>query len=133
MKTIFKVVIFFLFAALFVFPKTAVLASAATDLQGQEIKKILSSPSKGANVNFEIPVEVRILDVTDDLNWYKVKIGFDFLGHHEYEGWTYIPLGNYIREKEAQMPPIKEKLVPTPTKTELGTVEINVSATSEAQ
>ena len=78
----------------------APLLSAADKFAPQQVKKILASPAKGSSVNFEIPVDLIILDVTDDLNWYKVRIGFDFLGHHEYEGWAFIPLGNYIKENE---------------------------------
>ena len=108
------------FIALIIFQ----LYSLADQFNPQQIKKILASPTKNASVNFEIPMDVTILDVTDDLNWYKVKIGFDFLGHHEYQGWSYIPIGNYIRENEKKP---NDALAPKP----LPTTKISAPASEE--
>ncbi len=67
-----------------------------------KIEKIHASPTQEAAVNFSVPIEVKILAASDDLNWYKVRFSFDFLGHHEVSGWTYIPLGNYIKQNQPQ-------------------------------
>ena len=66
------------------------------------IKRLLASPSAESNVNFEIPIDVRIIGMTPDKNWFKVKIAYDlvFLGRYEYTGWVYAPIENVAASAE---------------------------------
>ena len=65
------------------------------------IKTLLSEPSKDANKVYDIPVDVKILGISEDGNWYKVRIEFDFvfLGHYKYTGWAYAPVSDILAEK----------------------------------
>lgn len=67
------------------------------------IKELYSSPSEDSNLIYEIPVEVVLLDISQDANWHKVKISFS-IGPFEYTyvGWTNIPIGQTIVERERQ-------------------------------
>ncbi len=64
-------------------------------------KVLLYEPTKEAEVAYEIPVEVKLLGFTEDKNWYKIKVAYDLfmLGHYEYTGWCYIPIGKLLEEK----------------------------------
>jgi len=66
------------------------------------VKRLLDKPSAEANVNFEIPIDVRIIGMTPDKNWFKVKIAYDlvFLGRYEYTGWVYAPIENVAASAE---------------------------------
>lgn len=67
-----------------------------------EIKKLYSAPGTESKIVYDIPLEVKLLDVSEDANWYKVKIQF-YLGPacFKYSGWTYIPVGKILAEREA--------------------------------
>jgi hypothetical protein len=54
------------------------------------IKQLRAAPTEEAKVVFDIPIDVVLTGVTSDESWYQVKIGFNFLGYHEYLGWTRI-------------------------------------------
>lgn len=64
------------------------------------VKKLYSAPDEESNLIYNIPIEVKLLDVSPDGNWYKVKISF-FLGPigYTYVGWTQIPVGNILAER----------------------------------
>ncbi|NQT29920.1 MAG: hypothetical protein HQ596_05045 [Candidatus Saganbacteria bacterium] len=74
----------------------AVLASPGA-LAGEEtpyafpIKELHAAPLADSAITYNIPVEVKLLDVSGD--WYKVKISYG-IGplQYNYVGWTHIPL-----------------------------------------
>ena len=57
------------------------------------IRKLLAEPSPEAEVVYDVPIDVKMLGISEDKNWYKVRIRFDlvFLGHYEFTGWVYAP------------------------------------------
>ncbi|MFA6431637.1 MAG: hypothetical protein WCV91_04590 [Candidatus Margulisiibacteriota bacterium] len=61
------------------------------------LKKLYAAPSAASKLVFDIPVDVTLLDMSEDLNWYKVKIAFN-IGplQYKYTGWTKIPVGDEI-------------------------------------
>ena len=71
--------------------------SGAVDPLNIPLKKLLSSPNDKAKVVFEIPIEVKILDVSKDFDWYKVNISFK-LGPFEqsHTGWVKIPFDEIL-------------------------------------
>jgi hypothetical protein len=76
---------------------SASLGEESYDLQ---VKKLYASPEVEAKVVYEIPLEVKLLDLTDDFNWYKVYIKFNIgPANFRYTGWAYIPIGNLMAEK----------------------------------
>jgi len=86
-----------------------VACAAATDPYNLEVKKVYSAPDENSQVIFAIPIEVRLLDVSNDANWGKVKIAFN-LGPlcYTYVGWVKIPVGEIVAsrlEKMAKAPP----------------------------
>ena len=62
-----------------------------------DIKELYSAPQPNANVVFNIPIEVKLLDISDDLEWYKVKIAFGLgLFQYQHTGWVYLPIAKDI-------------------------------------
>jgi len=49
---------------------------------------------------YKIPIEVRLLDINDDITWFKVKLLF-YIGpvKLDYTGWTYIPINHLLAKK----------------------------------
>lgn len=88
------------------------LAAEVKDPYNIQVKKIYSAPDDNSNLLFEVPVEVKLLDMSADNNWYKVKISFKMgpFGY-TYIGWTEIPVGQIMadREKSSEL-----ARVPTP-------------------
>ena len=88
-------------AALLCFAPQA-LASDGNVYFNIPVKSLLAEPTEeGASV-FEIPIEVRLLGISADKKWVKVKIAFDliFLGHYEYTGWTPVPkMKDYVLQE----------------------------------
>jgi hypothetical protein len=84
-------------------------AAAAKDPYDLQVKKLYSAPVEESNLIFNIPIEVKLLDVSADANWYKVKISFSLgpLGY-TYVGWTKIPVGEILAARA-------EKVAKTPT------------------
>jgi hypothetical protein len=73
-----------------------------------QVKKLYSAPAEESNLIYNIPIEVKLLDVSADANWYKVKISFSLgpLGY-TFVGWTKIPVGEILAsraEKVAKTP-----------------------------
>ncbi len=92
------------------------LAADTKDPLNIAVKKIYSAPDENSNLLFEVPVEVKLLDMSADNNWYKVKISFKMgpFGY-TYVGWTQIPVGQVMAEREkaselakAPAPPAEE-------------------------
>jgi hypothetical protein len=65
------------------------------------VREIYSAPSENANLVLRIPIEVRLLDISEDCNWFKVKISYS-LGplNYTYIGWTKIPVGDSLATRE---------------------------------
>ena len=64
----------------------------------QPIKILYAKPSQDSAIVFEIPVEVTVLGIMEDLNWFRVRIQFAFF---DYTGWVNIPVGNTFNVKIA--------------------------------
>ncbi len=71
--------------------------ATADDLYNVKISELRSEPKKEAPIIYQIPVEVKFLDTSEDGNWHKVFIKFN-LGPVEFKstGWTYIPIGEIL-------------------------------------
>ncbi|MBU0630054.1 MAG: hypothetical protein KKC80_03945 [Candidatus Margulisbacteria bacterium] len=65
------------------------------------VKELYTAPSEDSNLVYSIPIEVKMLDMSADGNWYKVKISYS-LGpfSYTYVGWTRIPVGEVMAERE---------------------------------
>lgn len=94
---------------------TPVLAEKAGDPLDIQVKKIYSAPDQSSSLVYDIPVEVRLLDISEDGNWYKVKLSFN-LGpfNYNYTGWSRIPVGDYVAEraKNSRIARAPEELIP---------------------
>ncbi|OGC16128.1 hypothetical protein A2526_05700 [candidate division WOR-1 bacterium RIFOXYD2_FULL_36_8] len=68
-----------------------------------DVKSLYSDPDGNSKLVYEIPIEVKLLDISKDANWYKVYLKF-FLGPIEFKsiGWAYIPIGTILAEREKQ-------------------------------
>ena len=60
----------------------ALFASQVPALAAQKdlnlaVKQLYSAPAKDSSLVYEIPVEVVLLDISTDGNWYKVKISYN--------------------------------------------------------
>ncbi|MFA4858245.1 MAG: hypothetical protein WC901_06840 [Candidatus Margulisiibacteriota bacterium] len=90
-----------------------VLAAAAPMSQAfvpfkTQLKTLYADPNKDADVVFRFPIEVTMLGMTEDLNWFKVRIKFELAFiRYEYTGWVNIPVGSTFN-----LPPIDLKKVP---------------------
>ncbi|MCX5726584.1 MAG: hypothetical protein NT030_05350 [Candidatus Saganbacteria bacterium] len=106
MKNILIFIIVLLFSVLF-----GGLALSAENLSFKfPIKKMYAEPTTEAEVVFEIPIEVKAIGISPDLNWFKIKISYDLsiLGHYEYVGWCYAPLGDVIMGRQKGETPAPE-------------------------
>jgi hypothetical protein len=76
------------------------LAQAGNDPLDLQVKKIYSAPDQSSGLVYDIPIEAKVLDVSENNNWYKVKIAFK-LGpfSYNYIGWAYIPVGDFVAER----------------------------------
>ncbi|OGC06976.1 hypothetical protein A3H38_00395 [candidate division WOR-1 bacterium RIFCSPLOWO2_02_FULL_46_20] len=64
------------------------------------IDKLYATPSKNSKVIFDVPMEVKLLDVSPDINWYKVKISYSFGPFKAtHIGWAEIPIADTLVEK----------------------------------
>jgi hypothetical protein len=65
------------------------------------VKKLYSAPSEDSSLVLDIPIEVKLLDISEDGNWYKVKIAYA-VGpfSYTYVGWSNIPVGSILAERE---------------------------------
>ncbi|MDD4178778.1 MAG: hypothetical protein PHH14_01850 [Candidatus Margulisbacteria bacterium] len=85
--------------------------TTAKDPYDLQIKRLYSAPDQESNEILAIPIEVKLLDISADGNWYKVKIAY-WIGplSYTYVGWTEIPVGQALAErasKLAKAPPDK--------------------------
>jgi hypothetical protein len=65
------------------------------------IKQLRSAPFEDADLVYQIPIDVSLLDISLDGNWYKVKITYNlgFLSY-TYVGWANIPVGQIMSDRE---------------------------------
>ena len=98
MKKAILFVLFFAFIAAFFS-----VAYAIDDPYNIQLKTLYANPGANNKVVYDIPIDVKMLDVSEDLNWYKVKIQFNIgPACFRYTGWAYIPVGNIIADREAK-------------------------------
>lgn len=86
-------------------------AATAKDPYDLQVKNVYSAPDENSQQIFSIPIEVKLLDVSADANWGKVKIAFN-LGPlcYAYVGWVKIPVGEIVAsrmEKLAKAPAVE--------------------------
>lgn len=64
------------------------------------VKKLYSAPSEDSNLVLDIPIIVKLLDISPDGNWYKVQIQYA-LGpfNYTYVGWANIPVGEVLASR----------------------------------
>jgi hypothetical protein len=69
----------------------------AADPLNYSIKKLYASPTEESKLVFAIPIDVNLLDISADRNWYKVRIHYA-LGPLNYThiGWTRIPANELL-------------------------------------
>ena len=109
-----KVILVFL--AIFVLAGVG-FTEAAKDPYLFQVKQLYSAPDENSNLIFNIPIDVRLLDVSPDANWYKVQISFSLgpIGY-DYVGWAKIPVGEALAarlDKMAKVPPRTPEAVET--------------------
>ena len=104
---ILKIIIFGLILAFFALPSFADDGNTYFEMP---FKKLLDEPRSEANLVYEIPIDVKLLGISEDKNWYKICIEFDmlFLGHYKYTGWVFAPIEDQIRLAEDKI--VKEAL-----------------------
>lgn len=95
-----KLVVLMLIIGFFVAQGAIAHKAKALDLP---IKHLYAAPFEESNLIYDIPVEVKLLDVSEDGNWYKVKIAYN-LGpfSYSYVGWAPIPVSEILAEREAR-------------------------------
>jgi hypothetical protein len=94
-KALFLIVVFTILAGIFI-------PALAADPYNHQVKSLYSKPDGNSAVVYNLPIEVKMLDVSQDANWYKVKIQFNLgLACFKYVGWAYIPVGDILAEREA--------------------------------
>jgi hypothetical protein len=84
-----------------------------------QINELRAAPEETSLVIYQIPIEVKLLNISDDLNWYQVRLSYN-LGpfRYEYVGWTDLPVAAVFQADETALynfnSPIK-KLYAEPT------------------
>ena len=75
-------------------------AAGDKDPYNIQVKQLYSAPDENSLPIFTIPIEVKLLDVSADANWGKVKIAFN-LGplSYTYIGWVKIPVGEILASR----------------------------------
>lgn len=75
------------------------------------VKKIYSAPDSNSNLILDIPVEVKLQDISPDGNWYKVKIAYAIGPFcYTYEGWAAIPVADIMAERDESLSDIAHLL-----------------------
>ena len=75
-------------------------AGAFLDPYDYPIVKLYEKATTHSKEIYKIPVEIKLLDINEELTWFKIKIGFS-LGpvKFNYVGWTHLPIEKLILEK----------------------------------
>jgi hypothetical protein len=83
------------------------LAAAQSDTLKIPIKKLYSSPKENSKLIFDIPMEVNIIEISEDGNWFRVEVSYSFgLLSNSFVGWTHIPIAEILAEKESETTPV---------------------------
>lgn len=86
---------------IFGFLISLVAISSENKLSAINIKYLYSKPSTSSKMIYSIPAEVKLLDISEDGNWYKVQITYSIgFFNYDYVGWTKIPVGQVLSERE---------------------------------
>lgn len=94
MKAIKNILIIFAILASFF---SCAYANISSDIK---VKQLYSEPANNSKIVYEIPMDVKLTDVSEDGNWYKVAIKFNFgPAEFKYTGWAYIPVANILAER----------------------------------
>jgi hypothetical protein len=65
------------------------------------VKYLYSKPSTNSSLVYSIPIEVKLLDISEDGNWYKVRISYKIaFCSYNYVGWTNIPIAQVLSESD---------------------------------
>lgn len=65
-----------------------------------KIKDLYADASGLSKVVYQIPIDVVLLDISPDSNWYKVSIAYNIgPARFKYSGWAYIPIGIVLAQK----------------------------------
>ncbi len=106
--------IIFLTIALVVFGFSAVQAAGNQPIDIQ-VKTLYSTPSESSNIVYQIPIDVKLQDISEDGNWYKVKISYR-IGpiFYNYVGWTNLPISDILAERQSQPVDTAAATPPTP-------------------
>jgi hypothetical protein len=93
-------IILFLFAA-------GLAAAAAPETKYPydiQLKSLYAEPDNASKLVYSFPITVKLLDISEDANWYQVQISFR-LGPlaYNYIGWTQIPVGDILAEREKEI------------------------------
>jgi hypothetical protein len=68
------------------------------------VKKLYTAASTNSNLVLDIPIEVKLLDISADGNWYKVKIQYAFGPFvNTYVGWANIPVGEILASRAEKL------------------------------
>jgi len=81
-----KIIVFLLLIFLLFSPAIAITTEA--DQFDIQIKNLYLNPDVNSPVVFNIPVDIYFLALSPDKTWCKIRIGFNFLGRHDYVGWA---------------------------------------------
>jgi hypothetical protein len=89
-----------LLAAIFAVIAGFFVPTLAVEPYNHQVRSLYAKPDGTSKVVYNIPIEVRMLDVSEDANWYKVKIQFNLgLASFNFSGWAYIPVGQILAER----------------------------------
>lgn len=85
----------------FILVGQAALAADQKDPLDIPIKQLYSAPAEGSNLILDIPIDVKLLDISEDGNWYKVRLSYG-IGpfNYTYVGWTNIPVAEILAKRE---------------------------------
>ncbi len=110
-----KKLVFGILALIFVLGVAASADSAAPNYN-IEVKNIYAAPDDNSALVYSIPIEVKLLDISADNNWYKVKISYR-LGplSNTIVGWTQIPVGDVITARQKAMDDVAKAVPPEET------------------
>jgi hypothetical protein len=97
-KAVLLLIIFALLAGILPSPQ-----AFAVNINNHKIDRLFDAPDGKSNVIYNVPIDIRLLDISDDANWYKVQLKFSIgPAHFNIVGWAYIPIGDFLIEREAK-------------------------------
>lgn len=73
------------------------------------VKQLYAYPQEDSKVIYKIPIAVSLLEISEDGNWYKVKIAYE-LGpfSYTYVGWAPIPVAEILAKRDAAIKEVAE-------------------------